>query len=274
MRQSFLCVIFLAAALAGCASSPSPDRPLLRPAQLGAVLPADVLLLGEQHDAPEHQRIQREAVEMLASRQQLAAVVIEMAEQGTGTAGLSRDASEAAVQTALRWESEGWPWPTYGPALMAAVRAGVPVLGANLARNGMRNAMKDEALSSRLAPASWKKQQDLIRDGHCGLLPEPQLPAMARVQVARDVAMAQTVASAVRPGQVVLVLAGSGHVQRDLGIPQHLPPQLRVQAVRLLADAGSDASVPGFDAVWRTPPTPPKDYCAELREAFKAPPPK
>ncbi len=247
---------------------------MLRPAQLDAVLPADVVLLGEQHDAAEHQRIQREVVEALAGRQQLAAVVIEMAEQGAGTAGLPSDANEAVVQTALRWESTGWSWSVYGPVVMAAVRAGVPVLGANLARSSMRNAMKDAALSARLAPASWQKQQDLIRDGHCGLLPEAQLPAMARVQVARDVAMAQTVAGAVRPGQVVLVLAGSGHVQRELGIPQHLPLQLRVKAVRLLADAGPDTPVPGFDAVWRTPPTPPKDYCAELREAFKAPPPK
>ena len=40
------------------------------PERLQQWLPADVLLLGEQHDAPDHQRLQREAVAWLASRGQ------------------------------------------------------------------------------------------------------------------------------------------------------------------------------------------------------------
>lgn len=267
LRLAALFLVAAAATLAGCATTPSAP---VAPARIDALLPTDVILLGEQHDAADHQRIHRAVVEHLAARGQLAAVVLEMAEQGTTTASLPRDAGEAAVQAALRWGADGWPWPAYGPAVMAAVHAGVPVLGANLPRSSLRDTMKNEALDAVLTLASWQKQQENIRTGHCGLLPEAQMAPMARAQVARDVAMAQTAAGAARLGQVVVVLAGSGHVQRDLGIPQHLPPPLRSQAVRLLAGTDGDTALPGFDAVWATPPLPPKDYCADMREAFKA----
>lgn len=264
-------LLLVVTTLAGCAAKATPSAPVA-PARIDALLPTDVILLGEQHDAADHQRIHRTVVEHLAARGQLAAVVLEMAEQGTSTAGLPRDAGEPAVQAALRWGADGWPWPAYGPAVMAAVHAGVPVLGADLGRSGLRDAMKNEALDTALTLASWQKQQENIRAGHCGLLPQAQMAPMARVQVARDRAMARTAAGAVRPGQVVVVLAGSGHVQRDLGIPQHLPAPLRSQAVRLLAGSDGDTAAEGFDAVWATPPLPPKDYCADMREAFKTPP--
>ena len=41
----------------------------------------------------------------------------------------------------LAWDDAGWPWAAYGPAVMAAVRAGVPVLGANRPRSRMREDM-------------------------------------------------------------------------------------------------------------------------------------
>ena len=93
-----------------------------------------MLLLGEQHDAPEHQQLHQRFVQRLAEQGRLAALALEMAEQGVSTAGLPRDAPEAAVRSALRWDEQGWPWPAYGPAVMAAIGAGVPVVGANLPR--------------------------------------------------------------------------------------------------------------------------------------------
>lgn len=273
MRLSFSPALFLSftlvAALLGCATPTPTTR--LQTSQLDAVLPADVLLLGEQHDAPEHQQLQRDTLTQLAARGLLAALVLEMADAGGTTAPLPRDATESAVRDALRWDASGWPWPDYGPLVMTAVRAGVPVLGANLPRSGTRPAMQNTRLDTRLPDAAWATQQRLIADGHCGLLPNSQLPAMARIQVARDLAMAEVTASAVQPGKTVLVVAGSGHVDRALGIPQHLPATLTVKTVRLLAadSVAVDTATAGFDAWWLTPPLPPKDYCAELRERFK-----
>ena len=211
----------VAFALVGCAGHSGVVPSDQWPAQLESALPTDVLLLGEQHDAPDHQRLQREAVAWLASRGQLAALVMEMAERGRSTQGLPRDASEAQAQAALQWDDAAWPWKAYGPVVMAAVGAGVPVLGGNLPRTRMRAAMADATLDQHLPAPALAEQQQAMRDGHCGLLPESQIAPMARIQIARDASLAQTAQEALRSGQTVLLVAGNGHVLRHLGVPTH-----------------------------------------------------
>ena len=283
MRRPLLPAAALSLALLGAAGCATP-APLGADAQarLATLLPADVLLLGEQHDAPAHQQLQRQAVQWLAARGELAALALEMAEQGRSTAGLPRDASEADVQHALAWRDAGWPWKTYRPVVMAAVRAGVPVLGANLPAARQREAMRDAALDARLPPAALAEQQQRVRDGHCGLLPESQIGPMTRVQIARDIAMADTVRAARQPGRTVLLVAGNGHVHRALGVPLHLPPDLTTKVLSAQsgqAQAAIDSEVTdtlpahtsGADLLWPTPPVPPRDYCAELRRATRQP---
>ena len=283
MRRPLLPAAALSLALLGAAGCATP-APLGAAAQarLATLLPADALLLGEQHDAPAHQQLQRQTVQWLAARGALAALALEMAEQGRSTAGLPRDASEADVQHALAWRDAGWPWQTYRPVVMAAVRAGVPVLGANLPAARQREAMRDATLDARLPPAALAEQQQRMRDGHCGLLPESQIGPMTRVQIARDIAMADTVRAARQPGRTVLLVAGNGHVHRALGVPLHLPPDLTTKVLSAQsgqAQAAIDSEVTdtlpahtsGADLLWPTPPVPPRDYCAELRRATRQP---
>lgn len=220
--------------LAGCAASMSGPG-------------SDFVLLGEQHDTPEHQQLHQQVVQDLAAQGRLAALALEMAEQGTSTAGLPPNASEEAVRGALRWDEQSWPWQAYAPAVMAAMAAGVPVLGANLPRPSLRAAMADAALDGLLPEPALKAQQQAIRLGHCGLLPEAQIAPMARIQIARDRAMAQTLAQAAVPGKAVVLLAGAAHVDTALGVPRHLPPALRI------------------DSRAHPPQPPQKDYCEELR---------
>lgn len=252
----------LSLSFAGCANGlPVSDLQ----SRLDAWLPADVLLLGEQHDAPEHQALQQQIVVALAARGVLAAVALEMADSGNSTADLKPNASEEHARSALRWNNDAWPWAAYGPAVMSAVRAGVPVLGANLPRANMRSNMADEALDQRLPAPALKAQQQLIRQGHCDLLPESQITPMTRIQIAKDMRMADTLQTAVRPGQVVVLITGSVHADKQLGVPQHLPPALRVQAIRLRSgSAAAGGERESFDDVWLTPATPDKDYCADL----------
>lgn len=239
-------------------------------ARLAAWLPADALLLGEQHDAPEHQAIQARVVGALASRGQLAALLLEMADSGQSTGALPVHASEAEVQRALAWRDTAWPWAAYGPAVMIAVRAGVPVLGANLPRAEMPAYMADSTVDSRLPTQAWQAQQQAIRDGHCGLLPERQIVPMTRIQLGRDVRMARVLAEASRaakPGQVVTLISGSAHADKASGVPQHVPASLRVTAVRLQAGNAAWAGEQ-FDSVLATPPVPAQDHCAALRQQF------
>jgi uncharacterized iron-regulated protein len=224
-------------------------------AKVDALLPADVLLVGEQHDDPGHQREHRDLVQALAARGKLAAVAIEMAEQGTSTAGLPRDADESTVRASLGWDDRAWPWQAYAPAVLAAVRAGVPVIGANLPRGRLAAAMQDASLDKALDDGALASQREAIRAGHCDLLPPAQLGPMVRVQVARDRTMARTLEAAAVPGQTVMLVAGAGHVDPAIGVPRHLAPTLRVKALVLPRTAGAGN----------------KDYCAELRRQLQRP---
>ena len=245
MRYAVPSVLAAALAVAGCAA-PGLDA--------DSLAGADVVLLGERHDDASHQRHHRDVVQSLAARGRLAALALEMAEEGHSTAGLPRNSDESSVRAALHWNDEAWPWRAYGPAVMAAVAAGVPVLGANLPRERMRAAMQDAALDDTLDATALAAQREAIRSGHCDLLPQQQLAPMTRVQIARDRAMAQTLARAAVPGRSVLLLAGAGHVSPTLGVPRHLPPALAVKPVVLPTAGGSGAA---------------RDYCAELREQLQ-----
>lgn len=279
-RHTALCLVFcmvITAFMGACAHRPeAPIIPLLSgqaafdtATRLDKLLPADVLLLGEQHDAAEHQQIEQQVVANLAQRGVLAAVALEMADAGTSTATLHPSSNEERVRLALRWSEDSWPWSAYGPAVMTAVRAGVPVLGANLPRARMRDSMVDSKLDVALPGPALKAQQQLIRTGHCKLLPEVQITPMTRIQIAKDISMATTLSQAAVPGKVVVLLSGNGHADRFLGVPQHLDPDLKVKVIRMRAgpDAGGDKAS-AFDMVWVTPALPEKDYCAGLREQF------
>jgi uncharacterized iron-regulated protein len=266
---TFLAPIIGAAALAGCAAkAPAADTPAAR--RVAALLPADALLLGEQHDAPEHHALERETVEALAASGHLAGLVLEMADTGNSTGHLASNVTESQVQTALGWNGNAWPWSDYGPAVMAAVRAGVPVIGANLPREHMKDAMADVSLDAQLADDARAAQREAVRSGHCNLLPESQIVPMTRIQIARDRAMAQAIVKARVPGKTVLLISGAGHADKMLGVPQHLPTDLSVKVVQMQAGAPR-ATADVFDVAWQTPALPEKDYCAELRPARRSP---
>jgi uncharacterized iron-regulated protein len=153
---------------------------------------------------------------------------------------------------------------------MIAVRAGVTVLGANLPAAQRRAARDQRELDGLLPGPALKAQQQNIRLGHCGLLPEHQITPMTRIQIARDQAMAQTLIQArekAGTGKTVLLLAGAQHVDKSLGVPQHLKINIRSIAIGLLAqeDLESSKTVAKFDVMWPAIPAPEKDYCAEFK---------
>lgn len=269
-----LWALLLSLTLVACAA------PRLDPqSHLDVLLPADALLLGEQHDVHEHQRIQQAVTQALIARGQLAALALEMASQGQSTQALGPQASEDEVRHALDWQDNAWPWAAYGPAVMTAVRAGVPVWGANLPTPRLLSAMSDATLDQRLPTAALRAQQQAIRLGHCNLLPESQIAPMTRVQVARDVAMADTLRALARPGQTVLLLSGNGHADRALGVPQFLPATWVTKTVLLQASQGLAAIKteaipdPNFDHIWPAGVAPEVDYCANFQARSTPPQP-
>lgn len=261
--------------LGACASK--PEAPVIRPldatiatavaARIDPLLPADVLLIGEQHDAGEHQQIEQQVIALLAQRGVLAAVALEMADAGLSTATLHPSSTDQQAKSALKWNDRGWPWEAYGPAVMTAVRAGVPVLGANLPRTQMAASMANSQLDGQLPGPALKAQQQAIRLGHCNLLPESQITPMTRVQIAKDISMANTLGQMLLPGKVVVLLSGSGHADKNLGVPQHLKAGIKSKALRLHAGKVADTEkAEVFDAVWLTSALPEKDYCEDFKK--------
>lgn len=207
---------------------------------------AEVLLLGEQHDQPDQQRLIGADVQALIDQGRLAALVLEMADAGRDTAALTRLAGEDSVRQALGWDASGWPWGRYGQIVMRAVRAGVPVLGGNVPRPELRAAMGRTELDALVSDAARERLREAVEQGHCGLLGAAQLPAMARMQIARDRRLAETVWTArhgARGGQVVVLHAGAQHVATDRGVPLHLVA-LGVPPAQMHSVAFGDVDLP------------------------------
>jgi uncharacterized iron-regulated protein len=242
---------------------------------LQAAGPIDVLLLGEQHDAPEHHALHHAVIHAWGQAQHLSAVVLEMADAGHDTRGLSPQASAADVQARLAWSDAAWPWAAYGPAVMAAVAQGVVVMGGNLPRTRHREVMHDAAWDARVSPNTKQALETAVREGHCNLLPATQLPAMTRIQIARDVSMATAISQAHQPQhRTVIMLCGLQHADKRHGIPAHLPSTLRCHSVRLSADVDAESEVfrasGAYDTVWPTKPIAPKDDCSALKKQFQS----
>lgn len=232
---------------------------------------SQLLLLGEQHDASEHQELARLSVQSLAFKQKLSALLLEMVDDGQNTKGMPIDSTESDVRERLKWGDAGWSWNSYGPIVMQAVRLGVPVIGSNLPNSKMSEVMSDTSWDAKVPSAVLSAHRESMIKGHCGLLPDSQVPAMARIQIARDERMARTAELWMSAGKTVLLLAGAEHVKKDRGVPLLLNTSAANNMTVVWMQASTSANQdPTFaDVSWLTPPIAPKDYCAELAKSLK-----
>jgi uncharacterized iron-regulated protein len=232
---------------------------------------SELLLLGEQHDALEHQELARLSVMTLANKEKLSALLLEMVDDGLNTKGMPVDSSESVVRERLQWNDAGWPWSSYGPIVMQAVRVGVPVIGSNLPNSEMSKVMSDVSWDAKVPTAVLSAHRESMIKGHCGLLPDSQVPAMARIQIARDERMARTAQRWMYKGKTVLLLAGAEHVKKDRGIPLLLNLSVidKMSVVWMQAHTSVNQDPTIADVSWLTPPIAPKDYCAEFAKSLK-----
>ena len=246
---------------------------------LGRLPPADVVILGEIHDNPEHHRNQALAVAALSPR----ALVFEMLTPEQA-AKIPPDRTDAdAMARAFDWQSSGWPdFSLYHPIFAAAPEA--RVYGGDLPTGDAQRAVSDGAapvfgadgarygLATPLSPEDQSAREAEQRDAHCNALPEDLLAGMVEAQRLRDAALARAVVQALdETGGPVAVITGSGHARVDRGVPAVLArvaPQVRVLSIGQI-EAPADALQP-YDLWVVTRPAPREDPCA----AFAADPPQ
>ncbi len=244
----------------------SPEQLLER------LAPAERVLVGEQHDNPDHHALQLWLLRELSKQRPQGSVLMEMLNPDQQNKIDQAQAAARAGQTisdplaTLAWQP-GWSWSLYGPLVLHQLRQPYPLLAANLDRAEIlqiyrqRPTLQGERSS---AVEVQERLQEDIRASHCGLLPDSQLPAMLAVQQQRDRRMAEALLAAPQPS---LLLAGAFHVRKDLGVPLHLA-DLGAQAgsaVLILAEVGREVDASMADYVWFTAAQPQQDHCAKLR---------
>ncbi len=248
----------------------------LPPALATAVESAEVVLLGETHDNPDHHRMQAEIVAAMAPR----AVVWEMLtgdKAGGVDAALIRDAER--LERALHWAESHWPdFAMYLPIFEAAPEA--RHYGGEVPREAARNAMRIGAgtafgadaarygLTVGLPPAQQAAREAMQMRAHCAAIPQDMLPGMVAIQRLRDAVLARAVLRALdETGGPVAVITGNGHARRDWGIPVYLDrvrPGLRILAVGQSERGAIDGA---FDVVLDSPPAPRADPCAAFERS-------
>jgi len=227
------------------------------------------VLVGEKHDNPDHHALQLWLLRALQGQRVQGSLLLEMLqpEQQPLVDKVQGQPLPADLPKALAWQ-EGWDWQLYGPIVREALQQRVPLLAANLSPGEMRQAYRQPASLTgerSNAPAVKAALLEQVRAGHCGMLPESQLPAMLAVQQQRDRRMAERLLSAPQPA---LLFAGAYHVRKDLGIPLHLADlgASGESKVLLLAEVGEQVEPGEADYVWYTAATPAQDYCAQFRQ--------
>ena len=244
-----------------------------------------VVLLGEVHDNAAQHATRAAALRRLLMAGARPAIAFEQfdrerqadidrARREAPPAG--RTLAEHVIEQA-RPARAGWDWNLYRPFIELALETDLPIVAANLSRAEAARvasqgfaAVFDEATRARFAldalpPPLLAAHERAVDDGHCNRMPADSLPAMARAQIARDLALAQAIRAHFARG--VVLLTGNGHARNDIGIPFFLSEAERAQviAIGLLEGTGPEAEgARHFDVAFSTPVQAREDPCATI----------
>ena len=252
------------------------------PAAWEARLTGDTLaLLGEVHDNAEaHRRRTASLRRALAAGWRPALVMEQLDADRQADIERSRrerpgDAAYLVAQSSA--PRSGWDWPLYTPLIEMALAHDLPLVAGNLPRADVMRLVRepfDAVLGAKRTArlgldvpmdASWQAAQEREIDaGHCGTLPASLWPGMARAQAARDAQMADALRRYASRGAVLL--AGNGHVRRDLGVPRWLGALAGKALAVGYVESGNEALIPSqYDAVVVSPAVSRGDPCEALR---------
>ncbi|MGO4328810.1 ChaN family lipoprotein [Cupriavidus sp. M-11] len=270
------------AGLAGCAGTPP------------AAVAGDVahqftgktyVLLGEVHDNADGQKRRLLALSSALEAGWRPAIAMEQfdRERQADIDRARRERPGDAAYVVAQAGGTGWQWELYTPVVALALRYDLPLVAANLSRadagkivRGGLDGLFDTAERKRLGlaaplPADVASEQTAVLErGHCGNFPKAMLPGMLDAQAARDAVMAAAMRAYADRGAVLI--AGNGHVRRDVGAPRWLATeQGKIYSVGYLEQAGA-GEVGAYDRVVLVPAHKRPDPCKDAKPGAEAAP--
>jgi uncharacterized iron-regulated protein len=243
-----------------------------------------IVMLGEVHDNVELHRMRLDVLTRALAAGWRPAIVMEQfdierqADIDRARREQPHDPQHVIDLAASRVSGStgGWNWEIYRPVIALALDHDLPLVAANLSRADAEKVVKEgftailsperlhELKLDRPIPAPWQAAQEHeIDTGHCHALPASLLPAMARAQIARDAVMARVIEEHAATG--VVLLAGDGHVRRDLGVPRWLGEPLRQRLLSVgYLEQGDRPRSGVYDAIVYAAPQPRAPVCEGL----------
>jgi len=272
----------------------SAGAPIARQALEKRLAATPYVLLGEKHDNPRHHELQGEIIAGLVQAGRRPSVVWEMLPRAKqpilDTFYAQADLSPDAFAEVIGWAELGWgDWSLFRPIAAAAISGRLPQRAGGLDRPNVRAVARGGLpalppdLATRLPaeePLSASQRrviEDAVYHGHCGFVPRDRLGPMISVQIARDLSLADAVATS-SPEDGAVLIAGAQHVRLDAGAPVHLArmqPKASAISIRFVEATSENPPDPldlartrSHDYLWFTKPGPTKDYCGDLAKKF------
>ena len=232
------------------------DKRLISPGALtDALLEADMVCIGESHDSELHHRVQLQLIKELFARDERLGVGMEMFQRPFQKA-LDRYLSGVTDEATLLEDSEyakrwGYDWMLYRPIVDFCKRNRIPVAALNVSDElrGKVSKVGYEKLSDEdkklLGSIDFQVKEhrsywfDRLGDLHGNNKASPEAKERSyQVMTIWDEYMADSAVRFQKERQLrrMVVLAGSGHIDRGFGIPQRAAKRSggRVMTVRVL----------------------------------------
>lgn len=244
---------------------------------LADVLDEPYILVGERHGREAHQGREAFLIGALAEAGRYPSIAFEMLDH-TQTALVAQYRQTEPEYTLglgieLDWAQSNWPaWSFYHPVFDMAFATKAKIIGADLTDLEQNEVVADPSRPSPLNQPSFLYYQTNMTTAHCGLIDEARAQELARLQIARDQHMANSILPLGNSDDGVFLVAGSSHVRKSSGIPLYLSPD--ETAVISLVETNADASafltpfqevvtgdLEDFDYIWFTPKISEASFC-------------
>lgn len=231
---------------------------------------ADVVIIGEFHDNPDHHARQFDLLGTIDPK----AVVYEMLTPAEAADLSNIERSGDAMTKAVA----GFHWSNI--ADYAEVLAASPVIvGAAMPRDAVRAAFEDGAakvfgadasrfgLTDALPEDMLVARKQMQFEAHCEAMPLSMMGGMVEAQRLRDASFARTVLEAFDAhGGPVVLITGNGHARRDWGVPAALAQAQPDLIIFSIGQGEGGAALQGaYDSVFDSTPAKRGDPCAAFR---------